>query len=142
MFGAVQELEPFLIPFGKTAIPVNLIGHPSLIDGKVCTIWSDFEKFIGTLSSLLLIGKWFYVFFFQIGYAQCYVCGATATEMSEPRGVLHWFIPKPGTLALGLHPLHIEMTGFNWFCKTAFHQDFRDWACRGIDDDIISAKKM
>ena len=68
------------------------------------------------------------------GYAQCYICGATATQMSEPQGVLHWFIPKPGTLMLGIHPLHIEMQAFNWFNKTAFHQDFRNWRCSGIFD--------
>ena len=49
VFGAVELLEPFMIPFGKTAVPVNLVGHPSLSDGKVCTIWSDFEKFLGIL---------------------------------------------------------------------------------------------
>ena len=52
--------------------------------------------------------------------------------MSEPRGVLHWFIPKPGTLDLGLHPLHVEMTSFNWFIKAAKYQDFRNWRISGI----------
>ena len=50
LFGQVEELEDFLIPSGKhigMAIPVRFVGHPSLSDGKVCTIWSDFEKFIG-----------------------------------------------------------------------------------------------
>ena len=65
------------------------------------------------------------------GYSSCYVCGATPIQMSEPRGVLHSFIPKPGTLSLGIHPLHISMTAFNWFNKTAFHQDFRNWRCEG-----------
>ena len=53
--------------------------------------------------------------------------------MSEPRGCLHGFIPKPGTLIFGLHPLHIEMTALNWFCKNAFHQDFREWAASGTE---------
>lgn len=47
LFGEVEDLEDYLIPFGKTAVPVKFIGHPSLSDGKVCTIWSDFEKFVG-----------------------------------------------------------------------------------------------
>ena len=33
---------------------------------------------------------------------------------------------------LGLHPLHLEMTGYNWFCKAAFNQDFRQWEAKGI----------
>ena len=74
--------------------------------------------------------------FVHIGYGQCYICGATAAQMSEPQGILHWFLPKPGTLMLGIHPLHIEMQGWNWFNKNAFHQDFRKWACEGIEYHI------
>ena len=69
---------------------------------------------------------------YYLGYGQCYVCGATATQMSEPRGSLHAFIPKPGTLGLGFHPLHVEMNSFRWACKAAFNQDFRDWRVSGI----------
>ena len=66
-----------------------------------------------------------------LGYQQCYVCGATAKQMSEPRGSLHGFIPKPGTLFFGLHPLHVEMSSLRWFCKNAFNQDFREPEARG-----------
>ena len=69
---------------------------------------------------------------YYLGYGQCYVCGATATQMSEPRGSLHAFIPKPGTLGLGFHPLHVEMNSFRWACKAAFNQDFRDWRVSGM----------
>ena len=49
MFGDVDNLDPYSIPIvpGKSYIPIKFIGVPSLSDGKVCAIWSDFVKFVG-----------------------------------------------------------------------------------------------
>ena len=50
MFGDVDNLDPFSIPLipGKSYVPIKVIGVPSLSDGKVCAIWSDFVRFVGT----------------------------------------------------------------------------------------------
>ena len=136
LIGQFDELRPWIIP--NTNVPINYISVPSLVDGKVCAILSDLEKFVGRqrfldILSYIYVTIIHYLIFATtyLGYSSCYVCGATAKQMSKPRGVLHDFIPKPGTLIFGLHPLHEEMSALRWFCKTAFHQDFREPEARG-----------
>ena len=48
LLGEFEELQPCLIPLYKNSVvPVNVIGVPSLVDGKVCAILSDLVKFVG-----------------------------------------------------------------------------------------------
>ena len=99
-------------------VTIPFVATPSLTDGKSKVIWSD-QNFIG--------------------YGQCWVCGATAAQMAEPKGVLHDFAPKPNVCALGLDPLHLMMRSFDYFNKTAFHWGFKEWACYGEDNKALKA---
>ena len=65
LMGEFDLLEPFLIPFGQTHVPVNFIGVPSLVDGKVCAILSDLVKFVGRY--LVEISPYFY----QVKISSC-----------------------------------------------------------------------
>ena len=73
-----------------------------------------------------------------IGYAQCWICGATGREMSEAKGLAHDFVPKPNVCALGWDPLHQMMRSFDKFNNVAMHWDFKERCCYGNENKYLN----
>ena len=62
LFGQVENLEPYQGIGNRIGlnVPITYLGYPGLTDGKICTIWSDFEKFVGMYNSLACITVFVY----------------------------------------------------------------------------------
>ena len=93
-----QNLQPFTKPGENYSI--NYKGAPTMQDGKVCTILSEATN----------------------SFQSCPCCGATPTQMSKAKGVLHSFKPYPNELEKGIRPLHVKLRAFDYFCKNYFHK--------------------
>ena len=103
----IDELEPFQTPF----VRVEYRCLQTMNDGKVKVILSD----VGNNAR-----------------CNCWVCGATPSEMSKPKGERHNFTANEESLLRGGGPLHTKLRAFDWICKHAFHRDFKSWSCRCV----------
>ena len=101
----IKQLIPFRVP--ETDIDVHYRFAPTMIDGKVRKVWTDVTN----------------------APTNCPICGATPTQMSKPKGVLHDFVPFPGALQYSCGGVHGYLRSFDWFNKTRFHHDFKLWSC-------------
>ena len=105
----VSELKPFtILGLNGTVITVNYTCVSTMLDGKIKAILSDVSN---------------------NGRCNCVFCGATPTQMSKARGILHSFKPSPQALQLGIGPLHSMLRAFDWVCKFKFHEKFKLWSC-------------
>ena len=106
----IDELRPFtIIGANGKIITVNYVCIMTMLDGKIKCILSDVSN---------------------NGRCNCWICGATPSEMAYLKGIKHDFKPSPKALLLGIAPLHSAMRAFDYICKYKFHEDFRSWSCR------------
>ena len=102
MAAEVQNLKPYrFIGVNGTEVTVNYVCLETMLDGKIKCILSDVSN---------------------NGRGNCWVCGATPSQMSAPKGVYHSFQASIKGLSLGISPLHSELRAFDWVCKHAFHR--------------------
>jgi len=98
----VENLKPFkILGVNGEEILIKYVCLETMLDGKIKCILSDVSN---------------------NGRGNCWVCGATPTQMSAAKGVHHSFKPSTKGLSLGIAPLHSELRAFDWICKHAFHQ--------------------
>ena len=103
----VDHLKNITIP--GTNISVNYVAAETMLDGKIRCILSEVTN----------------------STQSCKICGATPTQMSKPKGVLHSFKPNKDALKRGGSFLHARLRAFDFFCKFKFHSEFKTWACSG-----------
>ena len=101
----VVNLTPYKVQ--GTDLEINFICWPSLIDGKVRKNWSD-----------------------AIGYVNCLFCGATPTEMSQAKGILHSFKLRINSLPPSFAILHARLRIFVYVCRYYLHIDFKLHSCK------------
>ena len=117
----VEGLKPFkILGVNGTELTINYVCLETMLDGKIKCILSDVSN---------------------NGRANCWICGATPSQMSKPKGVYHDFKPSVKGLSLGISPLHSELRAFDWVCKHAFHQDFKLWSCVGDTNKQLYAER-
>ena len=103
-----------------TETVIEFIGAPTLLDGKIRSIWSDSRSF-----------------------QNCSICDATPRQMARPRSESKTnFKPKDCEVCrFGFCLLHAKLRSFDWFCKNYFYQDIRNWACPKEKRHLYDARK-
>ena len=109
----VENVEPFEID----GLTIDFDGKPTLTDGKVKVIWSEWEK---------------------KAMQNCVICRAGPQEMAKRHGN---FTPNTNHYAFGLACLHLRINAFLWICKGFLYKDIRSWSKGPNQSHLIKRRK-
>ena len=90
----------------ENGLKIKINAFPTLTDGKVKVMWSEWEKKAMT---------------------KCVICGAGPKAMANKHGK---FKPNKKHYNFGLACLHIRICAFLWCCKIYLYQDIRRYSKR------------
>ena len=107
-----------LIPFEKDGLEIQFKAYPTLTDGKVKVMWSEWEKKAMT---------------------KCYICGAGPKKLAKrkPRG---GFKPNKRHYNFGLACLHVRMNAFLWLCKFYLYKDIKAYSKTKEQEPLIKKR--
>ena len=96
---------------------IHFEGYPTLTDGKVKVMWSDWEKKAMT---------------------RCFICRAGPKLMAHRRHKR--FKPNKNHFKFGIASLHIRICAFLWLCKTFIYQDVKAYAKKKGDGPLCKQR--
>ena len=86
-------------------IEFSFRGLPTLTDGKVKVMWSDWET---------------------KAMSRCLICGAGPKDMARRKSKK--FKPNPNHFKFGIASLHTRINAFLWLCKGYLYQDIKAYS--------------
>ena len=101
----LQEEAENLAPITIGNHSLECVGFPTLVDGKVKSIWAG--------NNLM---------------SRCYLCMSGMTTHNfhlSKRRSRHFKVQNKAALKYGFSPLHVKLRSFEWFLKCKTYSDFK-----------------
>ena len=99
-----NNMPPFIVS-GPTNIRIDRVGLPTMVDGKIKSIWSGNDC-----------------------CNKCYLCNcgsAGKNSLLRLRRSPHFRVKNKNALRYGFSPLHVRLRAIDWFLKTKLNGDFK-----------------